>query len=91
MTKLKPIKIKVRNTQEIVFEGEVDRVTSYNEVGTFDVFPMHANFISIIKNGLALYQKRKNIKEVKFGQAVIKVKQDVVNIFLGIEELMLEE
>lgn len=91
MAALKPIKVKIRDTQKVIFEGEVDRVTSFNEIGTFDVFPLHANFISIMKKGVALYLKRKKIKEIKFDQAILKVKRDVVNIYVGIEELFLEE
>jgi F0F1-type ATP synthase epsilon subunit len=84
------IKVKIRNSQEILFEGEVDRITSINEMGNFDVFPMHANFISIIKKGVAIYKNRKKIKEIKFDQAILKVKHDVVDIYVGIEELFVE-
>jgi F0F1-type ATP synthase epsilon subunit len=85
------LKVKVRDSQSIVFEGEVDRVTSFNEVGTFDLYPMHANFISILKRTLAFYNNEKKIKELEIEQAVMKVKKDVVNIFLGIEEISLDE
>jgi F0F1-type ATP synthase epsilon subunit len=85
------LKLKVRDTQDIVFEGEVDRITSYNELGPFDIYPMHANFISIIRKQIDLYQNHKKIKEIKIEQAVMKVKKDVVSIFLGIEALTLDE
>jgi F0F1-type ATP synthase epsilon subunit len=91
MTNLKPIKVIVRNTQGIIFNDDVDRISSFNEVGRFDVFPMHANFISIIRQELILYRKNEKIKELKVEQAVMKVKQDVVHIFLGIEMLYVEE
>jgi F0F1-type ATP synthase epsilon subunit len=85
------IKLKVRDTQNIVFEGEVDRITSYNEVGTFDIYPMHANFISILRKQIDLYNNHKKIKEIKIEQAVMKIKQDVASIYLGIEALSLDE
>ena len=81
---------RVRDSQNIIFEGDVDRVSSYNEVGRFDVYPMHANFISIINREVVLYNKGKAVKELKIEQAVMKVKQDTVHIFLGIESLLLE-
>jgi F0F1-type ATP synthase epsilon subunit len=90
MTTFKPMHVKVRDTADVVFEGEVDRISSHNEVGEFDIFPMHANFISIIKKKLSLYLKGKLLKEIKFSQAVLKSKQDVVDIFLGIDELVVE-
>ena len=90
MSSLKPMQVKVRDTGDIVFEGQVDRITSFNEVGQFDIFPMHANFISIIKKKLGLYLKGKILKEIKFTQAVLKSKQDIVDIYLGIDELVVE-
>jgi len=85
------MKVKIRDTETVVFEGEAERVTSFNEVGRFDVFPMHANFITIITRELVLYQHREKIKEIKLEQAVMKVKKDEVHIFLGIEALILGE
>ena len=85
------LKVKVRDNENILFEGEVDRVTSFNEIGRFDVYPMHANFISIIRQELTLYHKNEKVKELKVERAVMKVKEDIVHIFLGIEALLLEE
>jgi F0F1-type ATP synthase epsilon subunit len=91
MADKKSVKVRVRDTESTFFEGEVDRISSYNEVGPFDIYPMHANFISIIKQELVLYHKKEKIKELKFEQAVMKVKKDEVHIFLGIEAFTLEE
>ena len=86
-----PIKVKVSDNESTIFEGEVDRISSFNEVGPFDVYPMHANFISIIQKELSLYQKHEKIKEVKLEQAIMKVKKDIVHIFLGIETFLIDE
>jgi len=80
-------KVKIRDTDAILFEGEVTRISSFNEVGPFDVYPMHANFISILNKQVTLYNNHEKIKELPFEQAVLKVKQDVATIFLGIEVL----
>lgn len=88
---MKPITIKIRDAETIIFEGETDRISSFNEVGRFDVFPMHANFISIINQELTIYNKNQKVKEVKIEQAILKVKQDVANIFIGIETLIIDE
>lgn len=87
----KPITVRVRDAETIVFEGEVDRISSFNEVGRFDIFPMHANFISIIKQELTLFKGHEKVKELKIEQAILKAKQDIVSIFLGIEALMADE
>jgi F0F1-type ATP synthase epsilon subunit len=91
MSDKKPIKVRVRDTENTLFEGDVDRISSFNEVGPFDIYPMHANFISILRQALTLYHKKEKLKEVAFEQAVMKVKKDEVHIFLGIEAFMLEE
>jgi F0F1-type ATP synthase epsilon subunit len=90
MSKNKLIKIKVRDTQRIVFEGEIDRISSYNEVGPFDIYPMHANFISIINKVLTLYKNGEKIIDIEIEKAVIKVKKDTVKVFLGIDTINLD-
>ena len=85
------IKVQILNTEELIFDGEVDRISSFNEMGAFDVYPMHANFISIIHKQLALYHKHQKVKEMDFEQAVMKVKKDSVSIFLGMEVLHIDE
>ena len=91
MSDQKIIKVIVRDTENVIFEGDVERITSFNEAGTFDVYPMHANFISIINQEVSLYHNKQKIKELKIEQAVMKVKQDVAHIFLGIETLLVDE
>lgn len=91
MADKKLIKVQILTTDETVFDGEVDRISSFNEVGAFDVYPLHANFISIIGKQLALYNKHEKVKELNFEKAVMKVKQDIVYIFLGIEVLFMDE
>ncbi len=91
MANQKLLQVRVRDTQKIIYEGSVDRVSSFNEVGPFDVYPTHANFISIIRQELAFYQHKEKVKELKIEQAVMKVKQDKVSIFLGIEAFQLDD
>lgn len=91
MANRKPLRTVVRDTQTIIFDGEVDRISSFNEIGRFDIFPMHANFISIIRQQIVLYNKNQKVKELPVEQAIIKVKQDVVHVFLGIEALLVDE
>lgn len=84
------MKVKVRETEKVIFEGEIDRISSYNEVGPFDIYPMHANFITIIRKELTLYKDKKVATSQKLEQGILKIKNDEVHIFLGIETLMLD-
>ena len=90
MATKKNIKLIIRDTQNVIFDGEVDRISSFNEVGRFDIYPMHANFISIIRQEIELFQDKRLIKSIKIEQAILKIKQDVARIFLGIETLFIE-
>jgi F0F1-type ATP synthase epsilon subunit len=90
MSNNKLLNVVIRDTENIVFKGDVDRISSFNEVGRFDVYPMHANFISIINQEISLYKSHEKVKEIKIEQAIMKVKQDNVRIFLGIETLFVE-
>ena len=91
MSNHKLLSVNIRDTENIIFNGEVTRISSFNEVGRFDVYPMHANFISIINQEIALYNNHEKIKEIKIEQAIMKVKEDKVHIFLGIETLFVDE
>lgn len=87
---LPPIKLTVRDAENIIFEGEVDRISSFNEVGRFDIYPKHANFISIIRQQLTLYKNHQLLKDLKIEQAVLKIKNNIATIFLGIDTIMVE-
>lgn len=91
MSDKKNITIKVRDTENMLFEGEIDRISSFNEVGPFDIYPMHANFISIINAKVTLYHKKEIVKELTFEQAVMKVKKDIAHIYLGVEMFLIED
>ncbi len=45
---MKTFKVRIRDTESTVFDGEADRISSFNEMGPFDIYAMHANFISIL-------------------------------------------
>lgn len=85
------LKVKIWDTSDVIFEGEADRVSSFNEVGRFDVLKMHANFISLLHHKITLFRKGAKIKEMDIGQAVLKVKRDQVHIFLGIEAYTIDD
>lgn len=90
MADQKYLQVRVRDSQNILYEGEVDRISSFNEVGRFDVYPLHVNFISIIQKEITLYHSNKVVKEIKIEKAIMKVKRNTVHIFLGIEAFVLD-
>lgn len=91
MANNKIFNLKVRDAHKILFEGEVDRLSSFNEVGPFDVYPMHANFISIIHKNLDIYKSGQKLKSFPVDLAILKVKKDVAKVFLGFDAVAIDE
>ena len=80
----KELHIHVRNPENVLFEGYVNAVSSYNEKGPFDVLPLHESFISLIKKYLKIYQRNGQIKEIKVDTGVLKVFKNKIEVYLGI-------
>ena len=80
-----PVKIGVtiKNRDNILFDGPVTAITTYNDMGLFDVMPMHENFISLIKNKIILHNLDAK-KEFKINQGIIKIKNNKVDIYLDV-------
>jgi F0F1-type ATP synthase epsilon subunit len=79
------LRVIIKDTENTLYSGTADRVSSFNEVGRFDILPMHANFISMINKSLSIYKDKQRVKEFKLESAILKVKKDSVHIFMGIE------
>lgn len=62
---------------------EVFAITSRNLKGPFDVLPEHENFISIIRDKVIVHKTRKDSEEIKIDTGIIKVNDNLVNVFLG--------
>lgn len=74
----------VRAREGIIFEGDVDSVTSFNEAGKFDVLAHHANFISLIQKSLTIIEPDGKITELPVDTALLRTKENKVEVYLGI-------
>lgn len=81
------LQIKVSDSEQVHFEGEADVLSSTDENGPFDLLPMHANFISIINDHLIIYKSKQVLKEVKLETGILKVADNRVSVFLGLQAL----
>lgn len=79
--------VTVRSRQGLTFEGELYAVSSFNQVGPFDILPEHANFVSMISKKLILHRGDGKIEEINVDKGVIMVEQDKVQIFIGVGTL----
>ncbi len=77
--------LKVVSREGVIFDEEVISITSYNDLGKFDVLGLHANFISLVNKGLTISDLKSKQKEIKFDNALLKVRENNVEVYVGIE------
>lgn len=83
--------LTILDAEKKVYNGDIYAASSFNEEGPFDILPYHANFISIIKDKVVVHEVSGAHKEIPFHIAVLKALNNTLTIFLGIEEIKLEE
>jgi len=77
------IHVIIKNKENIIYDGQVTAVSSFNDVGLFDVLPLHENFISLVKDKIIIHDNSGQ-KEFKINNGLLKVKDDKVDIYLGL-------
>ena len=77
------IHVTIKNRESTFYDGDVSAISSYNDVGLFDILPMHENFISLIKDKVILHKEDAQ-KEFKIDKGVLKVRDNKVNIYLDL-------
>ena len=72
----------IRTRQDVVYQGEVEAVTSTNDTGNFDVLAGHAYFISLIQRFIIIKITPVQKKHYEIDQGIIYVQEGVVKIYL---------
>ncbi len=85
-TDLYTLSVSVWDPTKLLFQGDAQSITSYNEKGLFDVIPLHENFITIIKDRVIVRSEGQE-NEFQLQKGVMKVEENNVDIFLGAETL----
>lgn len=75
-------KLVIRNRQDIVFEGDVNSITSVNGRGKFDVLAQHANFISLIERYVIIRQNGKADQTMKITNGIMHVEENLTHVYL---------
>ena len=83
----KPLKVTVRNREQIVYEGTAYALSSKNAVGVFDVLPLHANFITLLNQTLLIHEVGGTKKELIAENGILRVVKNQIEIFLGVKNL----
>ena len=78
----------VRSREGVVYRGDVNSITSFNEEGEFDVLAKHANFISLIQKGLIIRDMKGVIRKIDVSSALMRVRENFVEVYLGVEGIL---
>ncbi len=78
--------VTIRNRDGIIHQTTAKSISAKNKIGKFDVLKSHANFISIITDGFVIESVDGAKKQFAVDSGVLRVKQNIVDIFLGIKK-----
>lgn len=78
------LSVVIRKKNGVVFSGEAKSITSYNERGTFDILPMHTNFVSVIRDRLEVAKVTNEKIKIPVERGVMRVKENHVEIYLEV-------
>lgn len=79
-----PLIVLIRDREGILFEGEAESVSSFNDKGPFDVLSYHTNFISLIKKNVTVRRVGGAEESIPLEIGVMKVKENRVEVYVGI-------
>lgn len=80
------LSIRIQGPEKIYFDGKAEALSGVNDLGKFDILPLHANFISIVKDVIHIHKKGGPL-EFKIDRGVLRASSNKIEIFLGIEIL----
>lgn len=78
--------LNIENRDGVVYSGEVSYVSSRNETGKFDILPLHANFITLIKGDVEVHPVHGSPKNIPADNAVLKFEVDRCDIYMGVKK-----
>lgn len=76
--------VRINSPEKFLWEGEAVSVSSVNSSGPFDILPLHANFISIVRDAPIRVNTGTEVKEFSYSNAVIYAHSNAVSIYTNI-------
>ena len=78
------LELLIQDRKQTFFDGKVLSLTSTNDAGEFDVLPQHANFITMIKEFVKIYETEEKTKTFDIKEGVMRVQNGKVEIYLTV-------
>ena len=76
--------VYVRSRTKNYFQGSARSLTATNKTGQFDILPMHANFITMVKDWVIVDKGLSTEKKIEFTSAVISVNGNHLDVYVGV-------
>lgn len=64
------------------FSGYVRSISSVNDEGTFDILPLHMNFVSTVKSPITIVDERSRQLSIPASSAMVEASGNIVKIFV---------
>lgn len=74
--------VVVRSRSKTYFDNNAMSITSINETGTFDILPLHANFITMIQEFVLIVLPDGKEQKFEIKGGVLRVLGETVDIYL---------
>ncbi|MBP7927958.1 hypothetical protein KAZ57_02320 [Patescibacteria group bacterium] len=80
----KSLNISVKDRKKVYFEGNASSVTSINIKGEFDILPMHADFITLVKKYVVVDRGLATQQQFDIDNGVLAVLANKVYVYVGV-------
>lgn len=72
--------LKIISAEDVLFQGEADKVSLPGTEGTFMVLPHHASLVSTLVKGNIVYAHDGNEESIPVEGGIVDVDKDVVSV-----------
>ena len=76
--------IFIRSRTKVYYKGSAKSLSAKNPTGEFDILPMHANFVTMIKGWVVIDRSLPTEKKIEFDSGVISVTGNRVDVYVGV-------
>lgn len=78
------LSVKIQSGEEVIWQGAAASVSSVNSQGPFDILPLHANFITIVKDQPIRVVIGSGMKDYSFHDCVIYARKNQVTVYANL-------
>lgn len=78
------LEVAIRKRNGALYIGRGKRISSFNDVGPFDIYPKHTNFVSVVKQRLEIEVESGTPLVFSIDRGILRVRENKVEIYIGV-------